>query len=257
MKAILLTGGVITEDDPLSAYSKYKHKSLIPIGSKPMGQWVLDALSEAQAVDKIYIIGLKDTCGFSSLKPIEYLTDQGSIFDNIHFGARAITEASGHDETIIVASADIPGLRAEMVDWLTAQIQNDLFDLYYSVVSKNVMESRFPGSNRSYIRFKDTDVCGGDINVFNSRLLLQADELWVRLSESRKSAKKQVALIGMDTLFLMMLKIVTMDQVVKRVCRKLKIHGKALVVPFAEMAMDVDKPHQLELIRADLAGQIS
>jgi hypothetical protein len=39
---------------------------------------------------------------------------------------------------------------------------------------------------------------------------------------------------------------------VKRVCERLNIRGRVLFCPFAEVGMDVDKPHQLEIMRADL-----
>jgi hypothetical protein len=32
--------------------------------------------------------------------------------------------------------------------------------------------------------------------------------------------------------------------------------GTAIVCPYAEVGMDVDKPHQLEMIRADLAERV-
>jgi len=34
------------------------------------------------------------------------------------------------------------------------------------------------------------------------------------------------------------------------------ITGRAVIVPFAELGMDVDKPHQLELVESDLAVQV-
>jgi len=33
----------------------------------------------------------------------------------------------------------------------------------------------------------------------------------------------------------------------------LSIKGRAIVCPYAEVGMDVDKPHQLAIMRADLA----
>ena len=35
--------------------------------------------------------------------------------------------------------------------------------------------------------------------------------------------------------------------------KRMNITGKAVVSPYAEVGMDVDKPHQLEIMRADLA----
>jgi hypothetical protein len=54
----------------------------------------------------------------------------------------------------------------------------------------------------------------------------------------------------------MLLRLITLDDAVKKVTSRLNLTGSAIVSPFAEMAMDVDKPHQLELIRLDLAKQV-
>jgi hypothetical protein len=35
----------------------------------------------------------------------------------------------------------------------------------------------------------------------------------------------------------------------------MEIRGRVTVSPYAEIAMDVDKPYQLEILRKDLAGR--
>ncbi len=257
MQAILLAGGRIESDDPFYGLISTEMKSMTPICGKPMVQWVLDALSGSKVIEKIFVIGLAERSELSSKKPLVFLPDQGGIFDNICFGVEKIVEVSARDEMIVVASGDIPALTSEMVDWLASQIEVDLYDIYYSTVTRQVMEAQFPGSNRSYVHLRDVEICGGDVNIINSRIFNQANDLWKRLSESRKSSMKQAALIGLSTLILVLLKAITLDGAAKRICRKLKIRGKALLVPYAEMAMDVDKPHQLDIIKAFLSEKVS
>jgi hypothetical protein len=47
----------------------------------------------------------------------------------------------------------------------------------------------------------------------------------------------------------------TLEDAVQRVYDRIGIKGRAIVWPHAEPCMDVDKPSQLELLRADLAKQ--
>ena len=77
--------------------------------------------------------------------------------------------------------------------------------------------------------------------------------MWEALIGNRKSPLRQAATIGFDTLILVALRQLTLDDLVNRVCKRIGIHGKAIVWPWAEAGMDVDKPHQLEIMRADLA----
>jgi hypothetical protein len=63
-------------------------------------------------------------------------------------------------------------------------------------------------------------------------------------------------LIGYDTLLLLLLRRITIEGAVKKVTSRLNITGRAILCPYAEVGMDVDKPHQLEILRADLASQV-
>ncbi len=60
-------------------------------------------------------------------------------------------------------------------------------------------------------------------------------------------------MIGMDIIFKFIFRQLTIDDVIKRVADKLGLKGRAIVCPYPEIGMDVDKPHQLEIMRADLA----
>jgi hypothetical protein len=62
--------------------------------------------------------------------------------------------------------------------------------------------------------------------------------------------------MGFDTLLLILLRMITLDEAVKKLTTRLHMTGKAIVCPYAEIGMDVDKPNQLELMRADLANRV-
>jgi hypothetical protein len=129
-------------------------------------------------------------------------------------------------------------------------------DIYYNVISRPVMESRFPGSKRSFVHLKDVEVCGGDLNVVRTMTVTRDEALWEKIIDSRKSALKQAALLGFDTFLLLLLRQTTLEGAVSRVAKRLQITGRALLCPYAEVGMDVDKPHQLELVTADLCRQL-
>jgi hypothetical protein len=98
------------------------------------------------------------------------------------------------------------------------------------------------------------EVCGGDMNVARIKLVVSEDEsgLWEKISNARKSPLKQAALIGFDTLFLLLFRKLTLEMAVEKIMKKLEITGEAILCPYAEIGMDVDKPHQLEIMRKDL-----
>ena len=58
------------------------------------------------------------------------------------------------------------------------------------------------------------------------------------------------------TLFQLATRQFTLDSLVERACQRIGIKGRAIVWEKAEPCMDVDKPHQLEMMREDLTRQI-
>ncbi len=257
MDAIIIAGGIPQEGEPLYEYTQGASKAMLDIGGKPMVQWVLDALNGAAEINKVVIVGLSEEEGIESDKISAFVPNMGDLIANVRAGVNKTLEINPQTNHVIVVSSDIPAITSEMIDWLVNDSKGSDMDLYYTVIERGVMEKRFPTSKRSYVRLKDVEVCGGDVNIIHASLAASDSDIWNRLLDSRKNAIKQAAIIGFDTLLLMLLRAVTIDQAVGKVAKKLKITGKAVVCPFAEVGMDVDKPNQLELLRNDIASRSS
>lgn len=255
MDVILTAGGNPTPDDPLFAYSNGLPKALIPIGDRPMIQWVLDAMAAAKTIDRIVLIGLSDDYSVDYPREIVRIEDQGGMVENIIAGAQTLLSYSDSSQYALIAASDVPAVTPEAIDWVSEQTVKAQKDLVYTVVSRPVMEKRFPASKRSYIPLKDIAICGGDINAINLTHVNYDNPLYRKLIDTRKNALKQAALLGFDTLLLILLRAITLAQTEKRVCKRLEVDGLVLPSPYAELAMDVDKPGQLEILRNDLLKQ--
>ncbi len=253
MDAVVLAGGIPKPDDPLYAYTQGKPKALLDIAGKPMAQWVLDALSGAAAVERIYLIGLTEEDGLHAAKPITYLPNQGSMLANILAGLRAILRDRPDAEYTLLASTDIPTITPEMVDWVASNARQLQADLVYHVVPREVMEKRFPGSHRTYLRLKDMEVCGADLNVVRTSMANTNTEIFDRLIAARKHPLRQAAIIGWKTLLMIALRRWTLAQVVAAASARGNLRGVGVVSPYAEMAMDADKPYQVDILRAEMA----
>jgi len=126
-------------------------------------------------------------------------------------------------------------------------------DIYYHIIERAVMEKRFPGSKRTWTRLKDMEVCGGDMNVARLKFLASGERgIWDKILDARKSPLKQAALVGFDTALLLIIGQLELEKAVATISKRLKVAGRAVICPYAEVGMDVDKPHQLEIMRADL-----
>ncbi len=255
MDAIVTAGGIPQPGDPLYNYSNGDSKALIDIAGKPMVQWVLDALSDAKNVENVIVIGLTPKSGLTCKKPLHYLSNQGRMLANIVAGVRKSVELNKKTEYVLLVSSDIPALKSEMVDHLVETSMQTRDDIYYGVCPRDVMETRYPTSNRTYTKLKDMQVCGADINVIHVSMTTEHLDTWEKLIGNRKSPLASAAVIGWDTLFLLFTRQVTLQELVEKASARIGIKGRIVIWDKAEPCMDVDKPHQLEIMREDLASQ--
>lgn len=254
MDAIVIAGGIPRPGEPLYEYSNGNSKALIDISGKPMVQWVLDALGNSKKVENVIVIGLSSKSGLTCKKPLHYVSNQGRMLANIVSGVNRSIELNKKSEYVLIVSSDIPALKGEMVDWLVNTAMQTDDELYYGVCPREVMEARFPTSKRTYTKLKDMQICGADVNVIHVNQITQHLDTWEALIGNRKSPLRQAAVIGWDTLFQLFTRQFTLQGLAERASQRIGIKGRAIIWSQAEPCMDIDKPHQLELMREDFAN---
>ena len=255
MDAIVTAGGIPQPGDPLYPYTDGNSKALLDVAGKPMVQWVLDALGEAQSVDNVIVIGATAKSGLTCAKPMYFLSNQGRMLANIVAGVNKVLELDGKAKYVMIVSSDIPALKGAMVDWLAETCMQTKDDLYYGICPREVMEARYPESKRTYTKLQDMEVCGADINIAHVSMATEHLETWEELIGNRKSPLKQAGVIGLDILFRLLFRRIGLEELVEKVTARIGIKGRAILWDQAEPCMDVDKPHQLEIMREDLARQ--
>lgn len=256
MDAVVIAGGIPQPGEPLYPLTIGKPKALLEIGGKPLAQWVLDALGGAKLVDHVVLVGLSAETGLACSKPLAFLPNQGGMIANILVGIREVLQFNPEAKQVLVVTSDIPAITSSLVDWEVETAQEADVDLCLTLIKRQVMEARYPGSRRTYVRFKGIDVCVGDVNVLHSSAVSANMEIWNKLIASRKNPFRLAAILGLDTLLLLLLRAITLEDAVKRVTSRLNITGKVNICPYAEVGMDVDKPGQLELLRAELTKRV-
>ena len=253
MDALITAGGIPKPGEPMYPLTQGRSKVLLPVAGKCMAQWVLDALGASTRVRRAVVVGLEG--GLQYPRELVYLPDQGSLLDNMLAGARKILELDPQAQYLLLLSADVPAVTAAQIDWVIGQALATQDDVYYCVIERRLMEGRFPGCRRTFYRFRDEQVCGGDVAVVSTRVFSMDTGIWQRLTEARKSPLKTAAAIGFGLLFLFLIGRLTIDETVRRAGLRLKVRGRAIHCPYPEVGMDVDKPFQLELVEEYLRRQ--
>jgi hypothetical protein len=173
---------------------------------------------------------------------------------NVQAGLRAVQQMNPAARHVLLSSGDIPGITPEMVDWRMQTVEASDADLDYAVVERTVMDRVFPGSRRSFTPLKGIEVCGGDLNGL--RVSITSDKaLWDSLYATRKNAFKQASLLGFDLFLLAAFRRLTLEDAARLGSRRLGLKAHVTLCPYAEIGMDVDKPHQLEMVRQHLRAR--
>jgi len=154
-------------------------------------------------------------------------------------------------DAILLSTSDVPTITAPIVDAFIERCLQTEHDLYYGIVRRSVMEARFPESRRTYVHLRDGDVAGGDVILIRPDLALNSRDLVRDLSEARKSPLRQARMFGLWPLLKLIARRLSLAEAERRACYMLGVNGRAVPFPYAEVAMDVDKPFQLEIARAE------
>lgn len=253
MDCVVTAGGIPGPEDPLYSYTQGQPKALIDMEGRTMLERTIDALQMARGVDRIVVAGLEDAMGMQFQRPVDqFLPDRGSLVGNALAGFNWLQESGGDMKTVLFCSSDVPAITGAVVDDFIARCEPFDKYVYYIFVTKQAMEERFPASNRTYVKLKGVEIAGGDLTIGRGEVIAENEGLWTALTDARKHAWKLARYVGFGTLLKFITRQMSLDDAEATAGRVLQRPVQIVIDPPAELAMDVDKPQQVELLRADL-----
>lgn len=252
INCIILAGGLPQPDEPLYEMTQGKSKVLLDMDGRTMLERVVDALQNAKTVGEIVVVGLGSDTGMTFQKPVYHVTDHGSLLKNVLAGVAKLRELHPETNLMLICSADIPTLTPAIVDEFIEKCAPYEKGIVYNFVDKPTMETRFPHSNRTYVKLKDALVAGGDMTLVQADLTDSNRDIWEALTNARKHAWQLARIIGvrfMVKFLLRQLSFADIEAVTERITGR---PAQTMLNPHAEIAMDADKPEQVLLLRADI-----
>jgi GTP:adenosylcobinamide-phosphate guanylyltransferase len=251
MDCVITAGGIPQPDDPVYVYTQGKSKALLDMGGRTMLERVVDALQSSQSIGDIVVAGLGDDSGMRFQRPVRHIPDQGRMLANVLAGINWIRERKPESRNVIICSADIPTLTGPIIDKFVESCRPFDKAVYYPFVTKETMETRFPGSRRTFVKLKGVQVAGGDVVLVHADLAATHQELWHAVSNARKHAWQLARIVGLGTLLRFLTHRLDFADIEKIGQRMIDRPVKIIISLDAELAMDADKPSQVDLLRAD------
>ena len=252
--AIIGAGGSYDPGDPLLSYAGVRHKALISIGGAPMIGHIARALADSGYVAHLIVVGLGAEHGVDFPLEVTYVAEAGGIVGNFIAGVDALERIAPGAERVLVCSTDIPMISGDMVRYLVDTALATGADVCYTVVRRETMEARFPGSGRTFARLHDGQFAGGDIHLVNPAVVHTNRRLVDDILGARKNNLKQARTLGLGFLLKFVLRRLTLADGERKAESILGVPSRVVPVRYAELGMDVDKPQQLDMVRAAMEG---
>ena len=252
--ALVLAAGRGPNDVMAKAFN-IRHKCLVPVGGEPMIKRVVDALKGSPNIADISICiddpaVLPDALG--DVTDITITKNANSAPASV---LSSISEA-GMTWPILVTTADHALLKAEIVDTFLAQAISANTDIAVGLASRETIQTRFPDTKRTYFPFSDVKVSGCNLFALFNERALHAVSFWHQADQNRKKPWKIVGAFGVVPLLKWATGRLSLQAAFSGGSQKIGASISPILLPFAEAAVDVDKPEDKELVDKILTGEI-
>ncbi len=241
--------------DPVARQAGHTHKALVPVAGVPMLLRVMHALREAPCIDRLALCidrpaleQLKDSGAAELLSDIR-ITEPGPTPSA---SVRRAIEELPDALPLLVTTADHALLTAAMVEHFCAAVPADA-DVAVAVATATTIRRDYPESIRTYYRFGGEGYSGCNLFLLRAPAAIKVAAFWSEMERHRKRPWRLVAAVGPLTLLRFLLGALSLEQAMRRLSRIIGATVCAVEMPFAEAAIDVDKPADLTLAERILA----
>ena len=243
--AIVLAAGR-GPDDPMAKALGVNHKCALPVNGIPMLKRVVDALRASRSVNAISI----SIESAAILRDALSKKDAGLVVipsENSAPLSAIVAIKKNSTFPVLITTADHALLTPEMIDYFCGQAEQNGADFSAGLARAETILSAYPQSIRTFFTFGKDRVSGCNLFALRNEKGLRILEKWKYLESVRKKPWRLVAAFGPLALTRFLLGAMSLDGVFKIVSKRLELTAKPILMPFAEAAIDVDKPEDLEL----------
>ncbi len=252
LPCVVMAGGVPRPGEPLWEETGGAPKAMLPLAGRPLGQWVLDALAEAEGIGRVVLVGPAELAPLEHPE-LERVEARGGLVDNLYAGIDRLIAGDPAIERAAYCWSDIPLARGPMLDrFLAATV--GWADVEAGLVARQRLEERFPTLDESWLRFREGEFVAADFGVFRPGMANAVRPHLAALAPQRKSALRQARLVGLGLLLAYLFRRLSLRGLEQRLERRYAIRARLQQVADPELGLDVDGPVNLESCRRVLTA---
>lgn len=223
-------------------------RAMVKIGEKTMLQWVVDALRGSEMVGCVVAIG---NVGGDGLDRV--VQPGADLLTNMRLGVDALETT----EPVLIVSSDIPLLTAEAINDFLNRAQSLEVDLVYPIIPKSCCTAKYPQLKRTYLKTEDGVFTGGNLMLIRPSFMANHWQSIADAYAARKQVLQLARMIGLGVLLRVVVAqlvpgVLKVNSLERAVSRMLGASVAAVISDYPEIGEDVDKPSDLEAVRAIL-----
>jgi GTP:adenosylcobinamide-phosphate guanylyltransferase len=244
-------------DDPVAKAAGVPCKSLAPIGGIPMVFRVVKALKASEEVDAINLCGPPESI-VNQTPELGDLIASGKVnwFKNQatpSTSAYQVLQILPDEVPVILTTADHALLDARIVDHFCRQAQNTGCDVVIGIARLAEVAKAYPQTRRTATRLADGAYCGCNLFAFLTPRARQAADFWRQVESQRKNPLRVIRVLGWIAVLRYLIGRLSLTEALDRISHRLGFKAGAVIMPFAQAAVDVDSVGDLELVKKIVA----
>jgi len=225
IKTLLLAGGKTKH--ALKKITGQEYKALMnKIDSQPIIYHIVKILRNTKYIAKIYVAGPEEVNN--------YICPQVD------------------EPYILIITSDIPLVLSRHVEnFIKKCLANPGFDLYYSIIKKEIYTQSFPDPNlrRIYANLVEGSYTGGNIFLINPQVIIDFANRIEQFIHFRKHPLKMARILGKRIVIKYLKRYLSIKDLEKMVPDYLNGYTGKAILADPEIALDIDKPIHLEGVR--------
>ncbi|MBC8036090.1 MAG: nucleotidyltransferase family protein [Rhizobiales bacterium] len=242
--AIILAAGRGPNDPMAKAYG-VANKCAIPVGGTPMLARVAKALRESGEVTST-LVSIENRGLATAIlgEDAAAIPSAGSAPASVI----AAIEQGALTYPILITTADHALLTPAMVRHFCQSTEQSGADFTVGLATAETVLQAYPQTIRTFFRLGKSRLSACNLFALRNERGLKLLARWQYLEPVRKKPWRLVAAFGVEPLLRFIAGTLDLDTALAIVSRKLGLQVSPVFMPFAEAAIDVDKPADKELV---------
>ena len=244
MWTALLLAGQRPGPDALAAAFGETAKALVRVGGEAMVSRVARTLLACPEIERIVVVA-QDSAGLIAREDTAWLGSEPRIAfavssDGIATSVAALAGTVTAPWPVLVTTADHVLLTPAMVSAFVAGVGSA--DAAVAVVERASLLAAYPGSKRTWLRFRGGAYSGANLFAVAGPRAAPAMALWSGVERDRKKGWRLIGKLGPALLIGAVTRTLSLAGAVRRIGVRLGIDLRAVVLADPDAAIDVDKP---------------